>query len=144
MWMVTSQNITWTWLWNRIKPLVFAPMKQTITVVRVSRSKTQILDAIRWNASIMALTEFALERMTRILMATSRPMRDVKKRVIAAVGYHAKMYGPRRSARNLQKKANVIRWNLLKFAVPLAKTIKVYAFTVIHSLKSHSENSFSI
>ena len=66
-------------------------------------------------------------------MATSRPMRDVKKRAIAAVGYHAKMYGQRRSARNLQKKANVTRWNLLKFAVPLAKTIKVYAFTVIRS-----------
>ena len=83
----------------------------------------------------MALTEFALERMTRILMATSRPLKDVKKRVSAAVGYHAKMYGPRRSARNLQEKANVTRWNLLKFAVPLAKTIKVYAFTVIYSLK---------
>ena len=132
MWMVTSQNITWTWLWNLIKPLVFASMKQTITVVRVSRSKTQILDAIRWNVSIMALMEFALEKMTRILMATSRLMWDVKKRAIAAVGYHAKMYGPRRSARNLQKKANVTRWNLLKFAVPLAKTIKAYAFTVIH------------
>ena len=83
----------------------------------------------------MALTEFALERMTRILMATSRPLRAVKKRVSAAVGYHAKIYGLRRSARNLLKKANVIRWNLLKFAVPLAKTIKVYAFTVIYSLK---------
>ena len=135
MWMVTSQIITWTWLWNLIKPLVFASMKQTITVVRVSRSKTQILDAIRWNVSIMALMEFALEKMTRILMATSRLMWDVKKRVIATVGYHAKVYGPRRSARNLQKKANVTRWNLLKFAVPLAKTIKVYAFKVIYSLK---------
>ena len=55
----------------------------------------------------MALTEFALERMTRILMATPRPMRNVKKRVSAAVGYHAKMYGQRRSAGNLQKKENV-------------------------------------
>ena len=50
-------------------------------------------DATKSNATTKVWKAFALARMIPILLATPELKSNVKKKVTAAVGYHAKTYG---------------------------------------------------
>ena len=84
----------------------------TTTVVHASRSGILIPDATKSNATTMVWKAFALGKMIPILLATPELMSNVKKRVTAAVGYHAKTYGLRKNARKRLRRANATKKKL--------------------------------
>ena len=65
----------------------------TTIVVLALRSRIWIQDATKSNATTKVWKAFALVRMTPTLLATAGMKSNVKRKVTAAVGYHAKTYG---------------------------------------------------
>ena len=75
------------------------------TVVHALRSRIRIQDATKSNATTKVWKAFASVRTIPILLATPELKSNVKKRVTAAVGYHAKTYGLRKNARKRLRRA---------------------------------------
>ena len=93
----------------------------TITAVHALRRRIPILDATKSNATTMVWKAFALGKTIPILLATPELMSNVKKKVIAAVGYRAKTSGLRKNARKRLRRVNVTKTKLQLIVVILAR-----------------------
>ena len=91
------------------------------TVVLALRSRIWIQDATKSNATKTVWKVFALVRTIPILLATPELKSNVKKRVTAAVGYHAKTSGLRKNARKRLRRANATKKKLQLTVAILAK-----------------------
>ena len=100
------------------------------------RRRIPILDATKSNATTMVWKAFALVRTIPILLATPELMSNVKKRVTAAVGYHAKTYGLRKNARKRPRRANVTKTKLQLIVVILARLTWLDNIEPIYCLKN--------
>ena len=84
----------------------------TTIVVLALRSRIWIRDATKSNATTKVWKVFVSVGMIPILLATPELKSNVKKRVTAAVGYHAKTYGLRKNARKRLRRANATKKKL--------------------------------
>ena len=90
-------------------------------VVLALRSRIWIQDATKSNATTKVWKAFALVRTIPTLLATPELKPNVKKRVTAAVGYHAKTSGLRKNARKKLRRANATKKKLQLNVVILAR-----------------------
>ena len=93
----------------------------TTIVVLALRSRIWIQDATKSNATTKVWKAFALVRTIPILLATPELKSNVKKRVTAAVGYHAKTYGLPKNARKRLRRANATKKKLQLTVAILAR-----------------------
>ena len=91
------------------------------TVVLALRSRIWIQDATKSNATKTVWKVFALVRTIPTLLATPELKPNVKKRVTAAVGYHAKTSGLRKNAKKRLRRANATRKKLQLTVAILAR-----------------------
>ena len=91
------------------------------TVVLALRSRIWIQDATKSNATKTVWKVFVSVRTIPILLATPELKSNVKKRVTAAVGYHAKTYGLRKNARKRLRRANATKKKLQLTVAILAR-----------------------
>ena len=93
----------------------------TTIVVLALRSRIWIQDATKSNATTKVWKAFALVRTIPTLLATPELKSNVKRKVTAAVGYHAKTYGLRKNARKRLRRANATKKKLQLNVVILAR-----------------------
>ena len=105
-------------------------------VVLALRSRIWIQDATKSNATTKVWKVFALVRTIPILLATPELKSNVKKRVTAAVGYHAKTYGLRKNARKRPRRANATKTKLQLIVVILARLTWLDNIEPIYCLKN--------
>jgi hypothetical protein len=91
------------------------------TVVLALRSRIWIQDATKSNATKTVWKVFASVRTIPILLATPELKSNGKKRVTAAVGYHAKTSGLRKNARKKLRRANATKKKLQLTVAILAR-----------------------
>ena len=91
------------------------------TVVHALRNRIWIQDATKSNATTKVWKAFALVRTIPTLLATPELKSNVKRKVTAAVGYHAKTYGLRKNARKRPRRANATKKKLQLTVAILAR-----------------------
>ena len=99
-------------------------MMLTTTVVPALRSRTQIRDATKPDATskVKVLRKvFASVNMIPTLLATPKLKSNVTKRVTATVGYHAKTYGLKKNAQKRLTRANATKKKLQLTVAILAR-----------------------